>query len=243
MSYILDALRKSERERKRSSIPDPLSVQGPLPLDKKRRHIRSYLIVVIVLLSTLVSGLWFGIWYGKNTPMTQDYVNRAVTVSQARNPQESVLESNSKIDDEPHHAVKRDVTISGKLPPDISNPQASKKSQGRPVQRGEETTPDTAMTAPAPATLVPGAEKEIPPPDKNILYSIQELPAPIRQKLPDFSFSVFLYSDEPASRTVRVNGVMMKEGQYVTDGLKLEEIIPNGVIFSYMNYRFRVGIP
>jgi hypothetical protein len=42
---------------------------------------------------------------------------------------------------------------------------------------------------------------------------------------------------------VRVNGNRMKEGQYLTTGLKLEEIIPDGVIFSYMHYRFRIGIP
>ena len=85
-------------------------------------------------------------------------------------------------------------------------------------------------------------EKEIPPPDKTKLYSLNELPSSVRQKLPDFSLSVFLYADEPASRMVRVNGSMMKEGQYLTTGLKLEEIIPDGVIFSYLDYRFRIGI-
>ncbi len=243
MSYILDALRKSERERKRSSIPDPLAVQGPLPPAKKRRHIRFYLILVIVLLSTLVSGLWFGVWYGKKTPMTQDSVGQTVNVSQAKIPQQNILENNSKIDDKPHQSLERHMTITGKSTQDISNQQESKKSQGRPVQRGAETTPDTVMTSHPTTTSLPEAESEIPPPDKNKLYSVQELPDSIRQKLPDFSFSVFLYSDEPASRTVRVNGVMMKEGQYVTAGLKLEEIIPDGVIFSYMNYRFRVRIP
>jgi len=44
------------------------------------------------------------------------------------------------------------------------------------------------------------------------------------------------------SRTVRVNGTTMKEGHYLTDGLKLEEIIPDGVIFSYLDYRFRIKI-
>jgi general secretion pathway protein B len=243
MSYILDALRKSERERKRSSIPDPLAVQGPLFPPKKRRHIRFYLILMIVLMSTLVSGLWFGIWYGKKTPLIQDSADQTVNVSQAKNPQESVLGSNAKIDDEHIHAPKKEATIAEKLPQNIVNQQDSKKSQGRNIQRGEETTSDTLMTSPGPAASVPEAEKEIPPPDKNKLYSVQELPDSIRQKLPDFSFSVFLYSDEPASRTVRVNGIMMKEGQYVTAGLKLEEIIPDGVIFSYMNYRFRVRIP
>jgi hypothetical protein len=39
----------------------------------------------------------------------------------------------------------------------------------------------------------------------------------------------------------RINGSMIREGEYLTAGLKLEEITPDGVIFSYQNYRFHVG--
>ena len=81
----------------------------------------------------------------------------------------------------------------------------------------------------------------VPPPVPNRLYNLNELPLSVRQNLPDFSVSVFLYSDDASSRLVRINGAMMKEGQYLNPGLRLEEIIPAGVIFSYQNYRFLIG--
>jgi hypothetical protein len=41
---------------------------------------------------------------------------------------------------------------------------------------------------------------------------------------------------------VKINGQAMREGQDLIAGLKLEEITQNGVIFSYQNYRFRIGL-
>jgi general secretion pathway protein B len=78
-------------------------------------------------------------------------------------------------------------------------------------------------------------------PVPNRVYNLSELPSSVSQKLPAFSLSVFLYSDDPVARMVRVNGQMIKEGQYLSPGLKLEQIIPSGAIFSYQNFRFLVG--
>jgi hypothetical protein len=82
---------------------------------------------------------------------------------------------------------------------------------------------------------------DIGPPIANRLYNVSELPLQVRQNLPDFSVSVFIYSDEPASRLVRINGQMMREGQNLTSGVKLEEIVPSGVIFSCQRYRFLIA--
>jgi hypothetical protein len=71
---------------------------------------------------------------------------------------------------------------------------------------------------------------------------MQELPAAVRQNLPDFAVSTHLYTDDAPSRMVRINGQLLREGQFLAAELKLEEITPEGVIFSYHNYRFRVGL-
>jgi general secretion pathway protein B len=242
VSYILDALRKSERDRKRATVPDPLSVQEPLPSEKKPRPVRSYLVVVTVLLGTLISGLWFGIWYAKRPPVKQASVNQTVTESRDLYKAQGVEETNSTSENE-HNVSKNNIVNAGRSVQDKSDPKSIKKVSENPVRSGESKYHEMIPDVPASTPPAHDAEKDIPSPDKNRLYSLQELPNAIRQKLPDFSFSVFLYTDEPSSRTVRVNGVLMREGQYVTDGLKLEEIIPDGVIFSYMDYRFRIGIP
>jgi hypothetical protein len=173
----------------------------------------------------------------------QTSVNQPAAVLKDQNEPRIPKGKNSDGESERHDARNHSVENAGKPVRETSSLKGIGKISEAPVRGRNMTTRDTMTSPPAEAQSAHETEKELPPPDKNRLYSLQELPGAIRQKLPDFSFSVFLYTEEPASRTVRVNGAMMKEGQYVTDGLKLDEILPDGVIFNYMNYRFRVGIP
>lgn len=71
---------------------------------------------------------------------------------------------------------------------------------------------------------------------------LHELPPPIRREVPSLSFSMLVYSRNPAERIVRINGQVVHEGQEVSAGLKLEHITPNGAIFSYRGYRFHKGV-
>lgn len=74
------------------------------------------------------------------------------------------------------------------------------------------------------------------------VFNLKDLPLSIQQSLPAFSISVSVYSDDPDSRMIKINGQRLQEGQYLTAGLRLEEITRDGAIFSYQKYRFRVGI-
>jgi general secretion pathway protein B len=229
MSYILDALKKSERERRRGSLPDPLTVQEPLSHEKKGRALWPLVIVAALLINAVIFGLWFGSRYSQKAPVVGQEVNRNIQELQAKMPQ-----SVSEIKDKQQDIPNKDIPHTEKLP--------TVKKQGHSFQEKDNTSINMQKTSPGNTISETPTEKEIPPPDKTKLYSLNELPSSVRQKLPDFSLSVFLYADEPASRIVRVNGNMMKEGQYLSSGLKLEEIVPDGVIFSYLNYRFRIGL-
>lgn len=50
------------------------------------------------------------------------------------------------------------------------------------------------------------------------------------------------YSSKSANSIVSINSRMMKEGESLAPGLKLEQITADGVILSYKGYRFRLGI-
>ena len=73
------------------------------------------------------------------------------------------------------------------------------------------------------------------------IYNLDELPSSIKQDLPNFFVSVFIYSDDASSRMARINGQMIREGEYLTAGLKLEKITLNRAIFRFQNYRFSIG--
>ena len=44
--------------------------------------------------------------------------------------------------------------------------------------------------------------------------------------------NVVSYSDKPAMRFAMVNGKMVREGEFIKPGLKVEEILPNSVVFN-----------
>jgi general secretion pathway protein B len=64
----------------------------------------------------------------------------------------------------------------------------------------------------------------------------------IQQEIPVMSIPVHTYSTTPKERVVGINDRLLQEGDYLAPGLKLEQIAPDGVIFSYKNYLFRHGL-
>ena len=56
------------------------------------------------------------------------------------------------------------------------------------------------------------------------------------------SISVHAYSSKPADRIVGINDRLLREGGTVPPGLTLDEITPDGMVFSYKGYRFRRGL-
>lgn len=242
MSYILDALRKSERERRRASVPDPLSVQQPF-FHKKRRFFKSfYLLLIALVTGALLSGLGFGIWLTKNSAGQKAVLSQARHEPVIGNTEQVIAGIRKEGSDKSRHGGIKDAASTATIHTPAPERLPRNGSARTTVQKGADTDQKIAPLASAAPSVESGVGKEMPPADKGRLYGLNELPESVRQRLPDFTFSVFLYSDDVTLRTVRINGVTMKEGQYLADGLKLEEIIHDGVIFNYANYRFRVRV-
>jgi general secretion pathway protein B len=74
------------------------------------------------------------------------------------------------------------------------------------------------------------------------VFNLNDLPADVRSALPPLKISAHVYSPEPHSRLVRFNDQLLQEGQDSTEGMKVEEILPNGIVFRFQGYRFRMGI-
>jgi len=72
------------------------------------------------------------------------------------------------------------------------------------------------------------------------LIKIDQLPSDIRSELPKISINTHIYSNNPSSRVVNINGIVLREGEDVAKGLTLEEITTSGVILTYKNHRFRI---
>ena len=101
------------------------------------------------------------------------------------------------------------------------------------------------VTGASAAVSVPMAKKtagsaELPQQQKAI--PLAELPLMIQQEIPVMTIQIHSFSSKPENSIVSINSRLMKEGEALTPGLKLEQITPDGVIFSYKGYRFEHGI-
>ncbi len=266
MSYILDALKKSERERQRGSVPDVHTPEN-VPRQTRKQRLLPYLILCVLILN---AGLLVGWLIGspkKPQSMAQSAVSSPVR-AKAHESAKGIDVARASVETPPAEPVKTSsLARTAEKRPAVGTPAAGAETHAQIVRRDQplkagaeqktgsgegplasttaKETPQSAPPAPqqvavnhAPVEPQPVTHNETP--IKNKIYSLKELPSSVQQKLPDFSISILLYSSENASRMVRINGQMLREGQYLSAGIKLEEIVPDGVILSFQNYRFHV---
>jgi len=68
--------------------------------------------------------------------------------------------------------------------------------------------------------------------------SYYELPVTVRQDLEDFRVTIRIYNEDPEKRFAVINQQRFFEGDDVGQGLRLQEIRRDGVVFEFDQYRF-----
>jgi len=224
MSVILEALKKVEQKGKHGGMPKLLSYPGEAGARDRKRPLWPYILSAALLLNAGAIFWWIGSRSGPPHPDVQVPVVRQA----------------------PHPAVDSQPS------PAPTAPRAEQAGQSRqgpvkepPEERGAARTAPAARTRPAPPAVAsvqqqPQTEKK-PAPSGRVL-SQNELPAQVRSSLPAFKVSGHAYSSDPALRVTRINDQILQEGHSLSPGLRVEEIIPDGVVLSYQGYRFEVGI-
>jgi len=254
MSYILDALKKSEKERKLGSVPDIMTVQEIQPKGSKKRLLWILLILLFLLLNTAIL-IRVSPWKSEKPQPVSDTTSDKQIVAKSQNTSSDELSKteNNKVSTIQDGKTKKTQLTDSKISSESKNSlqqskklNAGKESKAIPETKIKReafsTTPLKKEEASDVTSETKPEDNHLPLPLPNKIYYMSELPQSIQQKLPAFAISTFLYSEDPGSRSVRINGQMMREGQYLSAGLKLEEIMQNGMIFSYQNYRFQVGL-
>jgi general secretion pathway protein B len=245
MSYILDALRKSDLQRRRGVPPTLLAPQAPI-VQPGRRPSAVYALLAAAALLGLGIG-WLRPWQSEDPVRERAVTKPAETLVQASTGSKAHPPNERKA--KPEAPVRKTAS----LPPAATASVASAKeddarvlakagvSTTAPSAPGETTTvrrDDAAKPAPAKADSAPSAEVA----QGQRALSIAELPQSIQQELPKMSISVHAYSGIPRERLVGINGRMLHEGEYIAPGLLLEQVTLDGMILSYKGYRFRHGV-
>ena len=198
MSYILDALKKSDQQRNIGAAPTLQFAHAALSAPK-RPSVFYYGLLAVVLLGAGVAIGLLRPWQAEQMPAEKGPVAQD---SPARIPQQA-------------------------------EPAALATSVA---------TPDKAMQKIAAAPVrQTDAEPDGDAPQQEVI-PVYELPAAIRKEIPDMAVQLHAYSSKPSERLVSINSIRLREGGYLMAGLKLEQITPDGMIFSYKGYRFKRGI-
>ncbi len=277
MSYILEALKKAEKECKRGMVPDLLTVQDAMVQKPKKRLHWPYLIFVALLLNASVLMWWLSPWQSKkpNVAAQSTAVHQSesrtfksdreisdgrLSVAALSSMPEKVIRQGAGADKENFSPKSKAAAANPENPVNVvyQNKPLQAKAYIEYIERKAPSKPITTDDIRGLHEISPSIPKQTPltasfsdKPQSSIntgiapeqkVFNLKDLPLSIQQSLPAFTISVSVYSNDPDSRMIKINGQTLQEGQYLTAGLKLEEITRDGAIFSYQNYRFRVGI-
>ncbi|MBI5848267.1 MAG: general secretion pathway protein GspB [Nitrospirae bacterium] len=254
MSYILDALKKLEKERRRGKIPG-LSEQDSIVYHSQRRPVWPYILIAVFVLNAALLFWWFLPKKSADSvmpaapasqPLAAPSASQDVKMPEVKEPAGEVAsgaaagKASVSSTPVPPPAEKDSVLRERLLALRKKMQEDEQKSAGR--INGEQKADHERQKVTEVAILEGKPEVAAEPLPEKKLYKFSELPPSVKGGLPVFSITAFLYSEKPSGRMARINERMMREGQELSPGIRVEEIVTDGVILSYRKFHFFVSV-
>ena len=269
MSYILEALQRSEEERARTAPPD-VNVRHAPPPHSVAAPMRTRLLNWSIGTILAVNAALLALWVARDEPnMSGAPLTAPPVTTQGRPAQTAAASSEPAASPEARSApvpapssaqapVRSDTTAPARMAaPQIPEPRESElPATGTPAPAGDETSgaPQAPATAPAAAPAqrrvaeplrrpAPAPEQEAEPPleSESAPLAIRDLPNNVQRRVPPLEFATHLYAPNPRFREVTINGRRYGQGERV-EGMLLSEITPTGVVFQHAGYTFSVSV-
>jgi len=224
MSYILDALRKSDQQRRLGLVPG-LPPLPPTMLARPGPALLPY--ALLGLAAVLVVGMaiaWLRPWPQPAAQVPALALAAAATPLQPEPPARPPATAAALVSASPAPAAA--VPLPAAMPPLPRQPAARVETRAR-------------APAPAVAAVDPAGKQAAVPALQAPVMALVDLPQSIRQQLPPLAVAVHAYSGTARDRLVSINGRMLREGDLLAPDLRLDQITPDGMVFEFRGYRFR----
>lgn len=263
MSLILEALKKSEANRRLGQAPDLGT-----PFSPARRE-RSPLWAVVLIVLALGAGAWW--WFGGGHDSAAPVVPPTLTPSAkhtvaVQTPEPSTLpaqQDTARVNRQAptnqqqfwvaaqrtrdgHPPAQQDIKPAPAPLPAVEPHRAPaapiatqavastpKPAELHTPQPHPENVVPSTHLAPAPPAVA--APPALPRLDVPTYY---DLPFATRKALPALSMSMHVYTADPKQRFIILDGTRMAEGDSMPDNVSLREIRPDGVILEFQGQRF-----
>jgi general secretion pathway protein B len=227
MSFILDALKKSEAERSRNSGPTLLELRQAQP----RPRLPWWAVVIGVALVANLGVLGYALLRPDRPPAATAPVMAPAAAPAAQAPAPVAVAV----------AVAPSAAVVQALPPDIAAdpgaggvlPDPALAQTPLPAMDPDDLPaiaprqlPPLATSAPRPAA---GSELGLPTMADLVGAGV---------RLPDLRLALHAYDPVPASRYVLLNGTRLREGEVTPEGLRVEQITETGLVLDFRGRRF-----
>ena len=251
MSFILDALQKSERERNAGQTPAlDEALHRPMPAATRRsRRDTETLLMVKTGLGVTAGFLLVGIaWWGLSRPEAPAPEEAAVVTEAVAPPvamSEAAVESPLTAPP-PGSALRIDperlqAPVAG---PELG-PEAANLDELLDETPVEEPSPDELPppAIDAPVTPAPAEPPPPPPAARAAAQPLKDMPPSFRSEFPPLAIQVHVYDSNPLRRFVLVNGRKYRETDTLVEGPKVIEIVPEGVVVDQRGSRVLIENP
>jgi general secretion pathway protein B len=232
MSYILEALKKSQAERQLGELPSIHTPQVQLhdaTASSAGRRAPVWLVLGGVSVAVAAALLLWQPWQaGAAAPVVPAVLAQAVP---------ALALAPVPVATPP--AAPAPAPVVASVPPAAT---AAPVHHARPVAEPKQETPGQTVpppvAAPASAATAPAAPPT--PAAEETVAGMRDLPEPIQRQIPAIAIGGYIYSKNPADRLLLIDKVLRHEGEELAPGLVLEKLQPKAAIFSFKGYRYRV---
>jgi general secretion pathway protein B len=209
MSFILDALKKSEIERQRQTVPGLMETR----LSPRRKRLPVWAVALCALLGVNLLVLTLVLW------------KRGAPAATASQPAVSAVKVDALPPEAEHFSPLDTAPV---YAPEIPVAAAESPAPQSPMGRLRSTRhPDPLL-----------ADEDARSDNQEVLPSISEISLSGAQALPDLHLDVHVYATRPAERFVYVNMRKYHEGSTLQEGPAVERIRRDGVVLNYQGLRF-----
>lgn len=243
MSFILDALKKSQRTRQRDAGPATVSVETAGRQVQPHNWWAMVIAIVVLNLIVMAGFAWYITREQRAAVPASAPTELAAESVQARN-------ETGAVTDRPK--ANSDGYATGRQAASNNTQEVGTSRDVRPLSAEVRTTP-AQQTGAQPNDPTPAAARELPPKpastavilpseaeEAGYLPTLAELQLDQRVQLSPLHVDVHVYNENPRRRFVLINTTKYKEGERLKEGPLLEEIRTDGLVMYYRGERFLV---
>ena len=223
MSYILDALKKSEQERGHGAAPGIQTTHSSsLNYYSNKTHWWPYALVFVIAIN--LAALLYFVLFKDDAAVTNVVAAEDQTTALQPEPAVSMTQATGN--------------LASARQPHMTPPVQTSTVETAPVQ----AEPAVALAQTSAVASLDQSSNQASAQSDYATVDRDELPYDIQQHIPIMEFSAHVYSSNPMQRSIVINGRFMEEGDNLGSDLVLNEITPEGAVFDFQGYRFHQGV-